>query len=420
MSKPTILIIAGGENSRFAPLNTTTHKGFLSIAGKPIIARAFESLKQHGFERVVLVVSPKDYGDNGFSRYIKSHNFDLSITTILQEKASGMGDALLLAKEHLNDFFILASPYYANLGQIAEKLWTKQNSSNSNCVFSGTKTDNPELYGVLQFNPNDETKVLGVVEKPTKGQEPSNFKIDSIYLFDAKFLEELQQTKKTEYSLEEAITAYAKKSNTTWIENTNHIQSLKYPWHLFGLFNQIIANYKTSFAKTAQISDSAIFDDANGPVIVDENAVIGDFTKLVGPCYVGKNCLVGDYAFIRGSSLEENALVGANTEVVRSILFENSSIHFGYLADSILGHGTKIGAGLITANKRLDRKNIRIEVKKTLVNTGTNTMGIITGENVNLGIRVSTMPGITIAANAEIHPGVIVTRNVPEGNVLKK
>ncbi|MBP7843121.1 NTP transferase domain-containing protein [Candidatus Woesebacteria bacterium] len=420
MQKPTILIIAGGENSRFAPINTKTHKGFLSLAGKPIVERAFESLKKQGFVDVVLVVSPKDYDNAGFSEYLHTHDFGLNIQVILQEKATGMGDTILLAKEYLGENFILAAPYYSDLGSISERLWLKQQETKASCVFSGTQTTNPELYGILKFDETDKSRVVGVVEKPAKGTEPSDIKIDSVYLLNNTFIQELSETKQTEYSLEDAITSFAEKNHITWTTNKGHIQSLKYPWHLFNLFNQVMPTQKTTFAQSAQIADTAIFDDSNGPVVVDENATIGDFAKLVGPCYVGKNCLVGDYSFVRGSSLEKGATVGANTEVVRSILFENSSIHYGYLADSILGHATKIGAGLITANKRLDRKNIRIEVKKALINTETNAIGIITGENVNIGIRVNTMPGITIGANAEIHPGVTITRNVPAKEIIKK
>lgn len=412
MKKPTIVIIAGGKNSRFAPLNTKTHKGFLPLVGKPIIQRGFEDLVAHGFKDVVLVLSPKDYDGNGFSGFLDKLDLDLNITTILQEDAKGQGDALLSAQKHLGDYFVLASPYYSNIGSIAEKLWQKQQETGANCVYSGTKTTTPELYGILKFDESDTTKVIGIVEKPKTGTQPSDIKIDSVYLFDTPFIQELANKNQSEYSLEDAIDSYAKKNHTTWIRNTQKIQSLKYPWHLFNLFQQQMEQEKTHISAQAKISDTAIFDETHGPVIIDDNARIGDFVKLVGPCYIGKNTLVGDYSFVRGSSLEENAVVGANTEVVRCILFENSSIHFGYLADSILGHGTKIGAGLITANKRLDRKNIRVMVKKSLVDTGTNTLGIITGEKAILGIRVNTMPGITVGANAQVHPGTTVTRNV--------
>lgn len=416
--KPTILIIAGGENSRFAPLNTKTHKGFLTLAGKPIVARAFEDLKKHGFENVVLVLSPKDY-NGGFSKVLEENNFGLNITTVLQEKAKGMGDALLLAKNYLSEHFILASPYYNNVGHIAEQLWIKQKESGANCVYSGTQTTTPELYGMLKFDASEKEKVVGVIEKPKPGSEPSDIKIDSIYLFDSGFITELTKTEQAEYSLEDAITAYAQTQYSTWIQNTTHLQSLKYPWHLFRLLDTVFSTQKTSLSKTAEIAQTAQIDDSHGPVIIADGAVIGDFVKISGPCYIGSNCLIGDYSFVRGSSLESGSVVGANTEVVRSILFENASIHYGYLADSIIGHGTKIGAGLITANKRLDRANVRVQVKGTLIDTGTNALGIITGEGATLGIRVSTMPGLLVGAHASVHPNTTIKRNIQEKTTTK-
>lgn len=415
MSKPTIIIIAGGENSRFAPLNTKTHKGFLSLVGEPIVRRSFENLKEHGFYDVILVVSKKDFDGNGFSKYLEYSNHGLNITTILQEKATGMGDALLLAKEQLStNTFILASPYYSNLGYLADQLHQKQLSTNSDCVFSGSKTNKTGIYGILEFDKNNSHKVVGITEKPKKEElsQKEFIKIDSVYLFNSNFLDNLNKTKKTEYSLEDTISKFAKTANCTWVLNTGEIQSLKYPWHLFNTFKQIIINQETYFSETAKVSDTAIFDQDNGPVIVDDNAIIGDFVKLVGPCYIGKNSIVGDYSFIRGSSIEAGAVVGAKTEVVRSIMFENSSIHFGYLADSIIGHETKIGAGIITANKRLDRKNVLVDVRGKLINTNRNNLGIITGENVSLGIRVNSMPGITIESNSQVYPGETIKKNI--------
>lgn len=420
MTKPTILIIAGGNNSRFAPLNTRTHKGFLSLAGKPIIVRALEDLKKHHFNKVVIVVSDKDYDDKGFSKYLKENNLGMDIEVVLQEEAKGMGNALLTAKDHINDSFILASPYYFNLGHKAKQLWEKKQDSKADCVFLGTKTDTPELYGILDLAPNNHDKVLGVVEKPKHGDAPSLYKIDSVYLFDKKFIDKLADTKESEYSLEKAITEYAGESEITWIENKLELKSIKYPWHLFRSFNQVILDLDTNISKQATIAKTAIIDDSNGPVIIEAGARVGDFAKISGPCYIGKDCLVGDYSFVRGSSLETGAVVGAKTEVVRSILFEKASIHFGYLADSILGHGSKIGAGLITANKRTDRENIRVQVKGELIDTGTNTLGLITGEKATTGIGVNSMPGMMLGANSIVHPNVTIKRNVEPNKTLKK
>ncbi len=425
MNKPTILIVAGGKNSRFFPLNTETHKGFLSLVGKPIFVRALENLKEHGFEKIILVVSKKDFGDNGFSKYIKENDLEsrlgLNIEVVLQEEALGMGNALLSAKEHLikdiNEFFILASPYHLNVGKKAQELINKKQETGASCVLSGTKTENPELFGVLDLDPNNKDKVLGITEKPKDGASPSNLKVDSIYLLDNKFINELSATSEEEYSLESAITEYSKKTNISWIENTEVTFSLKYPWHLFDAFMQIISKEKTSISKNAEISKTAIINDDNGPVIIDDTAEIGEFTKISGPCYIGKNVFVGDYSFVRGSSIEDGSIIGANAEVARSIFFEKSTIHYGYISDSILGSETQVGAGLITANKRFDRDSVKVKVKDHKIDSKREALGIITGSNAQVGIRTNTMPGILIGKNSTIYPGLTVSKNIPEDGV---
>jgi UDP-N-acetylglucosamine diphosphorylase / glucose-1-phosphate thymidylyltransferase / UDP-N-acetylgalactosamine diphosphorylase / glucosamine-1-phosphate N-acetyltransferase / galactosamine-1-phosphate N-acetyltransferase len=410
-TKPTIVIIAGGKSSRFFPLDTKTHKGFFTLGGKPIIYQALESIVKNGFTDVVIVMGQRDFDNEELKDQLNDFE-NLNIQIVLQSESKGQGNALLSAKDYLNEHFILASPYYFNLGEIAEELWQKKQESDADCIFSGTKTDTPELYGILDLDENDKNKVTGVTEKPPRGSEKSNFKIDSVYLFDKDFINELNSTDEKEYSLETAITAYAQKKNITWVENHRQIQSLKYPWHLFSIFKQIMYRKKSFTSESAQVSDAVIIDQSEGAVIIDDEAKIGNFVKLVGPCYVGKNCLVGDYSFVRGSSLEEGSVVGANTEVVRSILLEGASIHYSYLADSILGHNTKVGAGLITANKRLDRENIMVMVKNKLIDTTASALGLITGENTTLGIRVNSMPGTLIEANSQIMPGETIKRNV--------
>jgi len=441
MNKPTIVILAGGKNSRFFPLNTETHKGFLSIAGKPLILRALENLKAHDFaikgtdEKIIIVVSQKDFDGKGIDKYLKDNDIanklQLNIQLVLQKNAKGMGDALLAVKDYFpetsNNSFILSSPYHINLGEIAQELWQKKQSSGASCVLSATQTESPEIYGVLNLNPNNFEKVLGITEKPETIVQSDNdkesvkyFKVNSVYLFDNNFAKELLKTPEEEYSLETAITNYAKKTQITWLENTTENFSLKYPWQLFNAFEKIMHQEKTSISENAKISKTAIIDDSDGPVIIEDTAEIGDYTKIVGPCYIGKNVFVGDYSFIRGSSIEEYSTIGANTEVARCILFENVTIHFGYISDSILGSSTRVGAGLITANKRFDRKCVKVKIKDKMIDSKQEALGIITGNNVQIGIRTNTMPGVLIGENSSLYPGLTIGENIKENEIIKK
>ncbi len=412
MRKPTVILIAGGQNSRFFPINTTTHKGFLPLLGKPLVVRTIEDLHEQGFWDIVLVVSPNDFQERGIEVELSNYQLAVQPKIVVQESAKGQGDAVLCAREHLTNDCILLSPYYTSAGVLAEKVWQAKQSGDSDCVFMGTKTENTSLYGMLAFDPQNHNRVVGVVEKP-EDNPPSNFRINSVYYLTKEFVEVLAQTPISEYSLEEALSTYAVAHNCSWVENTDTLASIKYAWHLFDCLSVLFETAQNYISKSATISSTALIDSKQGPVIIDDGATIGDFVKIVGPCYVGKQALIGDYSFVRGSTVEADATIGAYTELVRSIVLPHVSMHSCYIADSIIGYNVKIGAGLITANKRFDRKEIQTQIKGKMVDTARKNLGTIIGSDTATGIGVKTMPGILIGSKQVIKPGEIVTRNIP-------
>ena len=103
MTLNTAVILAGGENSRFFPLNTDTHKGGLILCGKSIVVNTLENLFLVGISRVCITVSKKDFAGRGLSAEVAKIKIKsgCSVDFILQEKAEGMGEALLLVKEKI-------------------------------------------------------------------------------------------------------------------------------------------------------------------------------------------------------------------------------------------------------------------------------------------------------------------------------
>lgn len=413
MSKPTVLITAGGNNSRFFPLNTVTHKGGIELFGKPLITRTLESLQDHGFKHVVIVVSEKDFEGRGLSEVLKNEDFpELEIEFMHQKEAKGMGDAVLTAEEKLGEQFCVIFPYVHDGGELLDQMLELGERD----VVCAAPTDKPWDYGILSI---ENGKANGIVEKPAKGEEVSNLKDKGIYLLSEKFLNKLKEQPESEYNFEAALNELMNENPVPVLQLETDLPSLKYPWHLFEHQEYLFSQLESHIPQSAHIADTAIIDETFGPVYLGENVSIGHAAKIVGPCYIGDNVLIGDFSFVRKSSIEAFATVGANTEVVRSIILSQSTLHFGYLADSIVGRDVKIGAGLITANKRLDRESVTVKVKDQSVSSGREGLGVIIGHQANLGIRVSTMPGTCIGGKATVFPGQIIFENVPEGATKK-
>lgn len=412
MKKCQVLIIAAGSNSRFFPLNQKTHKGGITLGGQPLLAQTLTNLHEHGFDEVVLVVSAKDLNGQGLSSHIPTDFLGMHITFAEQVTAQGMGDAILGVQATITDRFAVISPYHTQAGQILSQMVSHPEP----CVVAVTQTSSPWNYGIVSVS-ND--KAVSLIEKPPQGTEPSNLKLSSLYVLSPAYLESLAATPPEEYSFETALNQVMQTSDVGVVQLESSPPSLKYPWQLFDFQAQLFAAMKSFRSPDALIDQSAVIDETHGPVLIEAGARIGHAAKIVGPCYLGKDVLVGDFSFVRNSSVEAGSHIGANTEVVRSIILEKASLHFGYLADSIVGSEVKIGAGFITANKRLDRRNIAVEVKNKKVDVGRNNLGVIIGDGANVGIRVSTMPGVLIGSGAAIFPGSILYNRVDHQQTYK-
>jgi NDP-sugar pyrophosphorylase family protein len=405
MSKPTVVIIAGGENSRFFPLNFNTYKGAITLFGQPLIVRALASLKEHGYQKVVIVVSPKNYEGHGLSGIVDQAQLGLDVSYVLQPEAKGMGDAVLQAREQLPESFLVTSGYQMNLGELADQLLALPTTN----VVCATHTTQPWEYGILSLKGE---LASGIIEKPERGQEPSNLKVQTLYKLDQDFMQILRELPESPYNFEKALDLLMKQQDVGVLQLEESLPTLKYVWHLFEFQTAFFATARSSTAASATIAKTAVIDDSQGPVIIGDDVEIGHAARIVGPCYLGDGVKVGDFSLVRSSSLETGTRVGAHTEIARSIILSHSSVHDSYVADSIIGSHVRIGAGLITANKRLDRKSVTATVKGRKIDSNREALGVLIGDGANLGIRVSTMPGVCIGTEATVFPGVIVYRNL--------
>lgn len=405
MKTRQIVILAAGKSSRFYPFSDESHKSMFMICGKPIIGWTLQGLKQNGINEVVVVVGREDHK---LINYLSTYS-DMHIKIIYQNKPQGMGDALLSAKEILEESFVLGFPHFVNKKVFAAMV--RENVSDKQIKILVDETEEPWKYGILEFNNN---RPVGIIEKPGRGKEPSNIRASGCYLLNKKFINILQKQKHSEYMFETSLDYYMKNFETGVIKADFKILPCKYAWDLAPIKDYILENMPNHISRKAKIAKTSVI---RGKVIIEDGAVISDFSLIEGPVYVGKNAIVGSYCILRdGSVLGENTQIERYTDCVRSIIGDNSHIHSGFIGDSILGQFDRIGAGFVTANKRLDRKVISSVINDCKVSTASNSSGCLIGNNVKIGVNASTMPGVTIGSGAVIGPGSVVMKNVDKNS----
>lgn len=412
MAKPTVIIIAGGANSRFFPFQTFGHKGAFSLLGQSLLTRTLKSLQDHGYEKVICVITPKDAELKLSEEIVRTSALTLNVQFVIQPEPRGMGDATLLAtttlsQEELQRFAVI-SAYQTNAGEMLDQMLTLGDGM----VVASAKTAHPWDYGMLSFN--DAGQAVNIVEKPPVGTEPSDQKVLTIYMLTAAFNEQLKSLPPAKYNFETALATILQRQPAAVLKLVEQPQSLKYPWHILGFLKSLLTTIKSSRSSSAQIAPSAVIDESAGPVFIDEGARIGHAAHIVGPCYIGENVHIGDFVLVRQSSIERDVELGCFSEVARSLVGAGTHMHSGYLGDSVVGPNVRIGAGFVNANKRLDRRSIGVMVKGKVVDSGLTQLGALIGEGAKIGVHVSIMPGKCIGPRSVVYPHQSVERNIIE------
>ena len=409
------VILAAGESSRFWPLNYR-HKSLFYLAGKPIIWWNLKGIKDAGIREVIIVQSPKKDIEEELKNFPIQN---LKLKFIIQPKPLGTGNALWQAKKFLkNSFFVLNGDVVCS-GEILKEMLKKIKKEKGKSVLAGQKTKTPQLFGMMKLKKD---RILKIVEKPKKGKEPSDIKVVGVYFLKENYFHYYEKVKKGPYDFEDALSEYVKENETklALIEKPEDKTPafLKYPWHLFSAKKYIFDNFlKEKIEEGVKISKNVILE---GKVVIKRGTKIFEEAIIKGPCYIGENCVVGNHTLIREYvNLENNVMIGAFCEVARSIFQEGSTTHSGYFGDSIIGQDTKIGAGTITSNVRLDRGEIFSEIKGERINTGLKSFGAVIGRGTLIGTKVNIMPGKFIGSNCIIFPNSLVKENIKDNTVLK-
>lgn len=396
----TAVLLAAGISSRFFPFNDK-HKVLVKIAGSEIIVHTIQAVKRTGIDNLIIVVpNGKDFqeilGDGS--------KFGVKITYVIQKKAEGMGDAVLLASKYLKSNFFLINSNHVEFEDLKKEIDTKR--SGKGIVIIGRKSEGKH-YGALKVKGD---KVLEVIEKPQSSEGFSDLKVVGVYLLDLGFVEVLKKVKPEHYSFETALNEYAKKGMVKIVKTKHEVLSLKYPWDLLNVKTYILSKLKKSISSKATVSEHAIIE---GDVVIEDGASILENATIKGPCYIGEDAFVGSNSLIRNNtSVEAGSVVGGYMEVKNSLIMSNSKTHSGHLEDSIVGKNSRLGALFTTANVRLDRENVAGIIKGEKVDTGLHELGAIIGSNTHIGARVSTMPGIIVGNNVNIGPSTTVMKNV--------
>jgi glucose-1-phosphate thymidylyltransferase len=175
------IILAGGSGTRLYPITKTISKQLMPIYDKPMIYYPLSVLMLAGIQEVLIISTPEDLPK--FQQLLgNGSDIGMKFSYTVQPSPDGIAQAFILGRDFIgneNVCLILGDNIYFG-HELPELLFKAiDNASNNNATVFGYHVNDPERYGVIEFD--DDGIAISLQEKPVKPK--SNFAITGLYFY---------------------------------------------------------------------------------------------------------------------------------------------------------------------------------------------------------------------------------------------
>jgi bifunctional UDP-N-acetylglucosamine pyrophosphorylase/glucosamine-1-phosphate N-acetyltransferase len=292
------------------PLTDATPKPMLPAAGRPLLEHTLDRAGEADASRFVVV----GYDSEQVTDHFGDSHAGIDIAYAEQTDQRGTADAVRAAAPYLDDapFVVLNSDALYD----PESLATLYESGPAVLSF---RVDNPSSYGVLQLNSDDETRVTGIVEKPS--DPDSNLINTGSYVFPASATDHLDvsTSERGELELTDVLEVVCGETTVTNVPFDRWLDVGR-PWELLAATEWLSESLESRLDGT--VSDGATIE---GRVVVEPDTAIKSGVTIEGPAYIGVGSIVGPNAYIRGATvIGSGANVGHAVEIKNTILLSDA------------------------------------------------------------------------------------------------
>ncbi len=309
-SKMKAIIPVAGEGTRLRPHTHTMPKVMVQVAGKPILGHIIEQLMEDGIDEIALIVG---YRGDQITQYV-TETFNLDIHVIPQEERLGLGHAIYLAKDHMDE-----SPSLIVLGDTIFDCSFKGVFERGKTSIGVREVEDPRRFGVVKLKGE---WIEGFVEKPDN--PPSNLAIVGLYY--------IQNSKKLADALEKLIVEQDKKTKGEY-QLTDALQIMLEEGEEMTTFP--VSNWFDCGKPETVLATNRSLLQKKSKTVVAPGCIIRE------PVYIAENVQLIDSIIGPNASIAEGSVVEQSI-VQDSIVNRNSTIRSTMLRNSLLGENSLV------------------------------------------------------------------------------
>ena len=307
-----LVVLAAGKGKRLRPITLTRPKHAIRIGGKPLLHWTLDNIVDLKPRKIIVVVH---YFEEKIREILRDKYRGIPVKYVRQREMRGTGDAVkCVEKEVDTDFLVIMGDVYVEKDGITKVVETGRKGE---IAVGVTKVQNPWEYGVCILKNGG---IVGIIEKPERGKEPSNIILAGVYYFDKsifEYLSKIEISPRGEYELPDALVLLAKDGRKIvpvelgggWVDIGRPRDLLK--------ANQRILETKC-FRKQANI--------IKPPVYIGKKSIIPRRGSLGPHVTIDEKVEIGDNCNIKNSIIMSNTIIEDNCEISGAIIGEDCQI----------------------------------------------------------------------------------------------
>ena len=176
------IILTGGKGTRLYPASKTINKGLLPVYDKPMIYYPLSTLMLSGITEILVIASKRDI--ERFKELLGDGlHIGLDISYEIEYETKGIGNAFILGENFIgNDDVCLVlgdNIFYGHKLPLMLRNSVKEVKENNNSVIFGYYVQDPERFGVVEFD--EDQNAISLEEKPSKPK--SNYAVVGLYYY---------------------------------------------------------------------------------------------------------------------------------------------------------------------------------------------------------------------------------------------